>query len=774
MRSFVWCLVASVCAVVALPVCAASSGTTGKPLAGYLDALNGRGQVVIYSSDLVTDEMHLATSPESVPTLAELQDLLRPFGLTATSGPAGSFLVVIADEEGRREQGNTQTTAAAKIEPIPEIVVTSSLHRLNYSRPETHTYLDRELVARMPTTADEAVRVTQRLPGTASGGVSAQNHVRGGDANEVLFLFDGLRLYEPYHLKDFQAIATIVNANAIGGMDFYTGAFPAHFGDRMSGVLSVELREPQEPTETELALSFFNASILSAGTFGEHGEGDWLLTARRGNLDLIVDVIEPEFGSPDYQDYLAHVGWEFGPRARLSANFLASDDKLRLADADRGETADAAYTNKVGWFKWQAQWSASLSSDSILAISDIGNRRSGDLALAGIVAGSLHEVRDFSALEFRQDWRWLATDSWMLNFGFDIKDLDARYRFQSVQAIESPFDSILGNQPSTLRDFDLAPSGVQYAAYAEVRARLLDKWTIDAGLRWDQQNYTTARNDKQYSPRLSVLYAPSDATEVRIGWGQYYQAQEINELQVADGITEFSPAQQAEHVVLNVQHRFANDIDMNLSVYRKTFRRLQRRFENSFNTLTLLPEIQFDRVMVDAPAAESLGADLLLSHGSADENLLWWLGYSWSEIEDELASGDVVRSWDQTHTFKGGLTWRWGKWDFSAAAEIHTGWPRTLLNGELVGQPNGGEDLVLSVSERNASRYSTYQTLDIRLRREFELSRGDLTVFLDVTNLLDRQNLCCIEYSLATDGSLASRDKHWLPLLPSLGVTWRF
>jgi hypothetical protein len=76
--------------------------------------------------------------------------------------------------------------------------------------------------------------------------------------------------------------------------------------------------------------------------FGDQDQGDWLVSARRGNLDLIVDIIDPEFGSPDYQDYLAHVGWEFGPRAQLSASFLASDDKLRLADVDRGERAAAA------------------------------------------------------------------------------------------------------------------------------------------------------------------------------------------------------------------------------------------------------------------------------------------------------------------------------------------------------------------------------------------------------------------------------------------------
>ncbi len=771
MRPYLYCLALLALSIFSAPVPGAADGAGGPALADYLDSLNDLGQTVIYSSDLVTEGMFLADEPALTPTLAELQELLQPFGLTATTGPAKSFLIVSLPEQAPMERPEP---AEPEVTPIPEIIVTSSLHRLDYTHPTTHTYLDRKLVTRIPTMADEAVRLTNRLPGTANGGVSARNHIRGGQANEVLFLFDGLRLYEPYHLKDFQAIATIINANAIGGMDFYTGAYPARYGDRMSGVLSVELRQPEKPIETELALSFFNASLLSTGAFGDAGQGDWLVSARRGNLDLIVDVIDPEFGSPDYQDYLAHVGWEFGPGSQLSANFLISDDKLRLVDSDRGEQATASYSNRVGWVKWRAEWTDSITSDTILALSEITDRRFGALSLPGIVSGKLDEIRKFTALEIRQDWCWVASDTWMFRYGLNIKDLDAKYRFSSAKTVLPPFDAVLDNQPSTIRGFELAPSGAQYAAYVELRWWLLDRWIVDLGMRWDQQTYTTSQDDKQYSPRASILYQPSKKSELRFGWGRYYQAQEINELQVSDGIANFFPAQQAEHVVINFRHQFESGIDADVSLYRKRFRSLRPRFENSFNALTLLPELQFDRIVVDPSRAEAHGAELMLSRGSSDEDLFWWLAYAWSQIEDKTTGGDVARSWDQTHTFKGGLSWRWGRWGFSAAVEAHSGWPRTTMTGKLLLQPDGSEFLALEVSERNGSRYSDFHALDIRVSRDFDLTRGELTAFLEITNLYDRGNPCCIEYSVRRDGALASRDKRWPPLVPSLGVTWRF
>ncbi|HEX5789146.1 MAG TPA: TonB-dependent receptor [Woeseiaceae bacterium] len=745
----------------------------GERLSDFIDRLNARGSKIVYSTDLVTPAMRVTAQPQGKTPAEQLANVLAPFDLAVRPGPSGSLLVVRDPSADGPTSTPTDATSGTPEPPLPEIVVTSSLHRLEYTQPVTHTYLDRDLATRIPAVAEEAVRLTDRLPGTASGGVSTRNHVRGGEANEVLFLLDGLRLYEPYHMKDFQAIATVVNASAIDGIDFFTGAFPARFGDRMSGVMSIDLRQPSESLATELSLSFFNTSALSLGTFGAAEEGDWLVSARRGNMDVIVDVMEPEYGSPKYHDIVGRIGWSFGPHAALSGNLLYSRDKLSLFDPDRGEAASADYKNEVYWLKWGAEWSDKLASDTIVAYSDITNRRQASLELPGIVNGELTDDREFRVLELRQDWEWLAAPNWLLRAGADLKRLDATYRVQSQQSVSAPFDAILDNRPHTERVFDVSPSGAQYAAYLEGRWRPAERVALEAGVRWDQQTYTTAEDDTQVSPRLALLFRPLAATELRIGWGRHYQAQEINELQLSDGVGDYYPAQRAEHFVGSVQQSFPNDLRLEISAYRKKFGSLRPRFENVFNTLTLVPELQFDRVRIAPLTAEAVGAELLVSRGGAGESLFWWLGYAWSSAEDETAAGSVPRSWDQVHTAKGGVSWRWGDWNFSGAAEYHSGWPQTDLGGELMSGP-GGDSLVLDVGDRNADAFASFHILDVRVSRDFRLARGSLTTFLEISNLYDRANPCCTEYSLASDGSLAAKQGHWLPLVPSLGVVWRF
>ena len=757
---FAWGLLLACC----LNTCLAADVVwQGRPVSEFLNSLNGEGFRIIFSSDVVTDELRVLEEPGTADAINGLRAVLEAHNLLLERGPSNTWLV-----RQKSVPASVATAASAAPEvPLPEIVVTSSLHRLEYAQTGTQTYLDRELATRIPTAGDEVVRITARLPGTTGGGLSSRSHVRGGEANEVLFLLDGQRLYEPFHLKDFQSVATIVNSNAIDGIDYYTGAYPARYGDRMSGVMNLSLRQPDKPMQTELALSFFNTSALSIGRIGSGG--DWLFAARRGNLDLIADVIDPEFGSPDYRDFLIHGGWEFGPRTQFGVNVLYSEDKLKLADPDRGETANADYENQVIWLNWQSDWSEQLRSETVLSVGAIKSRRAGTLDLPQIVNGALNEQRDFDSVGLRQDWTYLPSKRWMLSFGIDGKHQDAKYRFTSTKNITPPFDAILDNSATSLFDLLAQPEGAQYNAYVEARWQIRDNLVVDAGFRWDQQSYTTAMNDEQTSPRLSVLYRINSRSELRVGWGQFSQAQESNELQVSDGVDTFFPAQRAEHLVANFKHRLGKDANFDVSYYRKSFRAIRPRFENAFNTLTLVPELQFDRYRIDPISSVAQGAELLLSEGDSSQDLFWWIGYAWSEVSDNTATGRVPRSWDQTHTLKAGLSWRWGLWSLSAAGEVHTGWPKTVISEYTTSS--------VTVSDPNALRYSVFHTLDARISREFSVRRGDLNVFLEVSNLYNRENPCCTEYSVVTSANgfeLVAANENWLPLVPSLGVVWRF
>ncbi len=659
---------------------------------------------------------------------------------------------------------------------LPDLVVTSSLHRLVYESPGSYTFIDGERLLDLPNLADDPLRAGERLPGVAGGGLSARTHVRGGEETETLVLFDGLRLYQPFHFKDFQNVVSMLDLQTVGAVDYYSGGYPARYGDRMSAVMDISIRQPAEPRGLELGLDFFNTSLTSWGE-SDSGDSRWLASIRRGNLDLLIKAVRPELGTPSYLDLLLHGERDLGSMT-LSANALLSRDKIGISDASATTSADAKYDDRYFWLKAGNSFGEALSQTTVLSATLIADSRRGTVDDPGVVTGEvIRDDRDLRIFGLKQDWEYLDSARSVWRAGFDLKHVEGEYDYASFVATAELFSELPGAR-NGMREYALGPDGGQFAAYLEHRWRIARWLTTDIGLRWDKQTYTTADDDEQLSPRLSLLLTPFPTSEIRLSWGRFYQAQEVNELQVADGQPEFQEAERAEHLIASLVQDIGTDYRLRLELYRKKMRSLATRFENFLDPLVLLPELQPDRVRIDAESATARGAELLLTHSPGEGGLGWWLGYSYSEVFDRLADGKVYRSWDQTHALKLGLDWSRGPWELSLAGTLHTGWPKTELELASIAGPGGESVSRVVATPRNRGRYDDFHRLDLRLARHFDLAAGPLEAYLEVTNLYNARNPCCLEYTAEpqADGSLVLEREtgYWLPLVPSLGILWSF
>ena len=660
-----------------------------------------------------------------------------------------------------------------KTPDLAEIVVSASRYELfRHTGPSASAFTAADLDL-LPEIGDDGLRAITRLPGTASVDISAKANVRGGEEDETLVRFDGMRLYNPFHLKDFQSLFSSIDPSLIEEMNIYTGGFPVNYGDRMSSVIDIKPLAPGEEPFRELSLSFFNASALATGNFND-GKSDWLVSARRGNLDLVFDVFEPDRGSPYFVDVYTRVGHRFNEQLAVSGNLLIFDDKIKIFDDDKAERAKADYQDKYFWLRLDIDPAASVEGSLHLARLDMDSKRRGTADQEGVSTGSLNDERNFEVTLLQTDWSWRATDRLLVQAGGELRDEDGDYDYQDDAEFAvlflTPGASL---DPIRSNDLSASPNGRHFGLYTNLRLDVLDWMTTEVGLRWDKETLTQ-RNDEQFSPRASVLVDVTEQTSLRLSWGRFFQAQSINELQISDGVTEFFQPQRSDHWIVGLEHAFGDFVDLRVEAFRKEYRDPRPRYENLLNTLIVLPELKPDRVRVAPDKATAEGIEVSFSHFD-NQPLSWWLSYTWSSIKDDFGVTERPRHWDQNHTVTGGTGWRTPRWEFSLTGTYHRGWATTdaaLINQDPI--PLAG------TGPRNGDRLNYFRSVDVRVARNYDLGdRGRLTIFGQLNNMFSWKNDCCIDYELEVDEdtgfkSLDIEKNNGIPVVPSLGVTWQF
>ncbi len=173
--------------------------------------------------------------------------LLFAVGWLTMSVPAASAEEVAAADEVDEQQAEPVAVA------LDEIDVTSSYSMLREEIP--HQTLDRVEIMALPHFGDDLYRAVMVLPATSGGDISGRFNVRGGLYGEVLVRLDGLEIFEPFHLKDYQGVFSILDPEVIGGVELLPGSYPAQYGDRMSGVLEMTTLRAAPPRQKRLISS---------------------------------------------------------------------------------------------------------------------------------------------------------------------------------------------------------------------------------------------------------------------------------------------------------------------------------------------------------------------------------------------------------------------------------------------------------------------------------------------------------------------------------------
>jgi hypothetical protein len=630
--------------------------------------------------------------------------------------------------------------ANSKVTELKKVVV--QLRRRPKRKPG-ESVVSAKSIKRMPGLAEaDVIKSIQALPGVvASSDFSSKIYVRGGAADQNLFLFDNAVVYSPVHF--FGLFSTFL-VEGIDDVQFYKSGFPAQYGNRLSSVLKMEGRAGGQDSVEE----WFSKSSIKISTFaaqlhteGHKGPARWVFAGRTTYIGYILDLCNA-IGLLDldldyeFTDLQGTFMYDVSKDTRLKLSFYIGKDRLEYDPLymDWGNTAiPLGIYHRIN-DKWD--YNATLAFSEFYQTMKIGDFMS--------IKMELYSFAGKQWLNYR------GIDNHTFTFGYELEYTRERYQEQmatiSVADVEKPF---------------------HHVAYAQDAWKISPDYLLQYGLRL---NYQSAAQHFGVEPRLSLNVNLDDTKSLELYGGYYLQymnsivytdQETLNEFYypvttTTDG-RHIKPASSWLFAAEYSQRDLFEGYDFTAGVYYKT--------QSNLNTFAVESDSSDDSNSKNMVLADNFGTADGYSMGyelSLRKDKGWWFGgINWSQSISVARVNDGSKpyfpSWHQPYALKLdlGINWKGGEdalWQHkkkgryfrsSLALKYSSGMPISEYKGyymaKEIGSQKYSDNIVVVPGSRNAGRQTDYFRIDLKA---IDIGReGKWNFSWTIINLTDHDNM---------------------------------
>ncbi|MBM4161524.1 MAG: TonB-dependent receptor [Ignavibacteria bacterium] len=650
-----------------------------------------------------------------------------------------------------------------------EVEVTAEYFRKLPDKPLSTQFQSNEEIRRLPGGLEDVARAISILPGVAQ--VQAGRNdliVRGGSPSENLFVIDNIEVPNINHFGTQGATGgplSFINLDFVQSTSFSSGGFGARYGDKLSSVLSIDLREGRKDRhggKATISASQFGLNL--EGPLSQNGEsGSYIFSARRSYLDLIFKAAGFGF-VPEYWDFLGKATYQLSKVDQLNFLGIAALDNVRLFN----DTPDKRFDNSrvlasdqnqvIGGISWRHILSSGYTTLSLgRTFVDFAYKQN-DSLLNPIFTNSSFE----DEWSLRGDLVWQLLKSSEISFGAQGKFI----RFHADMFLR-PFQTNFGQQISIDRRYDTtAFKAVAFAQFSQQVGRL----RVVLGGRVDF--FSLIEDNVSFSPRLSASYAISPVTNLNASVGRYNQAPSYIWL-ISNPMNGNLSYIGVNQYVAGIDHLVRTDTKVSLEAYLKRYSdypaSLTRPYlvlantgagfggsEEGFASFGLDP-------LVSSGRGEAHGIELFVQKKLSEIPCYGTISMSFNESRFEALDGiSRPSSFDQRWIVNLGGGYIFDeKWEISTKFRYATGRPYTPFN------PDGTQDVSLYNSQRVVANHS----LDVRIDRRWTFDRWNLITYVDIQNIYNRKPVDVPRYNRQT-GELERVGS--IGILPSVGISAEF
>jgi len=575
--------------------------------------------------------------------------------------------------------------------------------------------------------------------------------IRGGSPIELLWRIDGLDIPNPNHFATQGATGGpvgAINTMMLDNSDFLTGAFPAEYYDKNSGVFDLRFRKGNQDIYEYYGQFGFNGFELGAEGPLPLSLGSFITSYRYSFLGLLKAIgINFGFtGIPEYQDFAFKTDITKCGDNQLSLIGIlgTSDIHIKQSETDEVYTGDQDIKNGTDFLGIALNWTCLVSDD---------------LFLKTMIGSSLSRFRTYiDSITTDENKKVIALTPW-----FDTKSEENYHTIKSV----------LNYSPSRLHFVKL---GVEYRYkffnFNEKRLTPSDDGTYYAlnandntnhfftFIDWNYkitpnlsatlgfaQNYLQVSNKNYFDPRASIKYNLSENHSVNLGFGLNHQSLPLT-IYYQSEFNKNLESMRSIHYVLGYNWIINEDMLFKFETYYKDQSKVPVDYKKATSFSLLNSGANFGRVfasdsLISNGIGRAYGAELTFTKHFTKH---YYITSTFSYVRQQYKGSDNI--------------WRWGAFDnqfifnilagyewiisptfaieFAGRYTIAGGSPYTPID---IQKSNNFSQTYYLDNQAFSLRNPNYHRMDIRIDFRDNHKTFAIISYISVENVLNHQNI---------------------------------
>lgn len=660
--------------------------------------------------------------------------------LIVTSGRQAVLDAELREAVARKEE--VVVTGGKEFRPINEAALVSS------------NAFSLDDVKRFAGSREDPARMAANFAGVL-GTSSTRNDIiiRGGSPTELLWRLDGIDIPNPNHFATQGATGgpvNAINANVLANSDFMTGAFPAEYGTKLSGVFDLRTRRGNtERYEFVGQMGFNGFEGMAEGPFPGVRGGSFIAGYRKSTIQ-ILDALGISIGFaaiPKFEDATVKMDLPITDRDNIAVLGLGGISNIAIDQSaqDSVFTGDRDIDNGTDLGVLGVSWQRLFSDNLVgkLTVSTVQSRYHTDVD--SLTTDTLNHV--------------LASSRWFESASTEAYT-SVRYRLAYTPA-EGHYITLGAEARRLTYDLDehritpRADNGVLYKVqgtgsteqglgFINWNWRPAEALTVNAGV---HAQYLGISRKFSLEPRLAASLAVGGTQTFNLGFGVHRQAQPLL-VYFRDPANNGLDFTQSVHYVAGYTNQLASDLLVKVEGYYKRLTNVPVERDSVSSYSLLNAGASFGSVSTIGPllndgTGKAYGAELSVIKHFGDG---YYTTITGSLFRQKYAGSDGIErngAYDNRYIVNllAGYEWTVNPSftiEFSGKFTVAGGAPYTpvdLQKSRLYG------NTTVDNLQRYSLRDADYQRLDVRADFRNNFGTWALIGYFSVENLLGRKNI---------------------------------